>query len=222
MSATTSAQRFAQLWSRCVASPPSPDGPAVHAQLSALYRGSDRRFHNLRHIAGCIGQVDEIAHLLVDRDAVELALWFHDAVYVPGASDNERRSARLFLDLSTGASERLRRRVCRLILATRHCREVRGNDARFVVDIDLSGFGAPWNEFMRKGDVLREEYAGLSDAQYYAGQVAFIAGLRRRKPAFFATDYYRERYEATAQQNLARLLELRAGQGYAVRTTKRG
>src|SRR5690349_18260132 len=130
MSATISGERFAALWERCVASPPSPDAATVHRQLRELYGGSDRRFHSLAHIAGCIAQLDRIAHLLEDRDAVELALWFHDAVYVPGAADNERRSARLFLDLSSGAPGRLRQRVCRMILATRHCRKVRDNDAR--------------------------------------------------------------------------------------------
>ena len=30
-------------------------------------------------------------------------------------------------------------------------------DRRFIVDIDLSGFGAPWEEFMRNGALLRDE-----------------------------------------------------------------
>ena len=48
--------------------------------------GDDRRFHNLQHIDDCLHRFDEVAPLLDDRDAVEMALWCHDAVYVPARS----------------------------------------------------------------------------------------------------------------------------------------
>ncbi len=93
-------------------------------------------------------------------DAVELAIWFHDAVYDVGSATNERRSAEMFIALSAGARFGLRHRVCSLIMATRHAWIVQGNDRSFMVDIDLSGFGAPWDEFIASGARLREESSG--------------------------------------------------------------
>jgi len=205
--------RFEALWRRCVASPNAVASGDVHADLRRRLGGPDRRFHNLLHIRDCLHRFDEVASLLVDRDAVEVALWFHDAVYAPSDGDNERRSAELFLAASKGADPAFRRRVCGLILATRHQGPAHSNDRRFIEDIDLAGFGAPWEEFMRHGALLREEFAAQSDAQYHAGQVYFLEGLKRR-PWFFATDYFRDRYEAKAQENLDRLLVLLTQQGY--------
>lgn len=205
--------RFAALWRRCVASPPSPDAAHVSTRLRALLGAPDRQFHNLDHIGECLRQLDTVASHLADPDAVELALWFHDAEYTPGDPTNERRSAELFLQLSAGAAPVLRRRVCGLILATRHHRVARTSDRRFVEDIDLAGFGSTWTQFMHNGDLLRREFADQPDAQYYAGQVAFLEQLAQR-PAFFATDYYRHRFEARARENLQRLLELRRAEGY--------
>jgi predicted metal-dependent HD superfamily phosphohydrolase len=205
--------RFDQLWRRCVASPDSIAADEVQADLRRRLNGPDRRFHNLQHIAHCLRRLDEVASLLDDRDAVEVGLWFHDAVYTPSDPENERESANLFLAVSKGANPVFRRRVCGLILATRHKGLSHTNDRRFIEDIDLAGFGASWEEFMREGDLLREEFAAQADAQYYAGQVCFLAGLRQR-PSFFATAYFREHYEIKAQENLRRLLDLRAEQGY--------
>jgi predicted metal-dependent HD superfamily phosphohydrolase len=209
------ARRFDALWRRCVASPPSPDAASVYAQLRGLYASPDRHFHDFGHIAGCLVHLDRVASLLLHPDAVEMALWFHDAIYVPGAADNEERSAQMFLQLAAGARGLFRRRVQRLIMVTVHKCKVQGHDQRFMVDIDLAGFGASWDEFMRRGDALREEFAVLPDPEYYGGQIAFLTRLQRRRP-FFATDYFRARYERAAQENLRRLLQLRHEQGYGV------
>jgi predicted metal-dependent HD superfamily phosphohydrolase len=214
------AGRFTDLWRRRMASPPSPDGATVYAELSRLYTAPYRRYHNFGHIQDCLRLVDEVAPLLKDRDAVEFGLWFHDAVYDTGVTTNEWRSAELFLEVSAGAPFAFRHRVCGHILATRHTRTARGNDRCFLVDIDLSGFGAPWEEFMRNGALLREESSTQSDASYHAGQVIFLSALQRRRH-FFRTEYFRDRYEAVARANLARLLEeLRVmGYGAAARST---
>ena len=106
-----------------------------------------------------------------------------------------------------------RHRVCDHVLATRHSTTVSDPDRRFLVDIDLSGFGAPWDEFMRNGALLREESSGQNDIKYHYGQVAFLSRLQERRH-FFATEYFRARYETTARENLRRVLaELRA-KGY--------
>jgi len=210
-------ERFDALWRRCVVTPPSPDGDAVYNDLHRLYGAPYRRFHNLNHIRDCLRRFDEVAPLLVDRDSVELALWFHDAVYDIGVSDNERRSAEMFLALSAGARFTFRHHVCGLIMATRHARRVHGNDRSFMVDIDLSGFGAPWEEFMRSGTRLREESSALPDAQYHAGQAVFLSRLQRR-PRFFFTDYFHDRYETTARANLRRILDDLAERGYRAPT----
>jgi len=203
-------RRFTGLWRSRVVSPPSPDGATVYAELRRLYTAPYRRYHNFGHIQDCLRLVDEVAPLLKDRDAVEFGLWFHDAIYDTGVATNEWRSAELFLERSAGAPFVFRNRVCGHILATRHMETARGNDRCFLVDIDLSGFGAPWEEFMRNGALLREESAAQSDAKYHAGQVVFLSALQRRRH-FFRTEYFRERYEAIARANLERLLaDLRA------------
>jgi predicted metal-dependent HD superfamily phosphohydrolase len=206
-------RRFTDLWRRRVASPPSPDGATVYAKLCRLYTAPYRRYHNLDHIEDCLRRADEVASLLIDRDAVEIGLWFHDAVYDTGVTTNETRSAEMFLDASAGAPLLFRHRVCRHILATRHTRMARGNDRCFLVDIDLSGFGAPWEEFMRNGALLREESSGQSDAKYHSGQVMFLTLLKQR-PRFFQTEYFRDRYETIARANLDRLLAQLRAKGY--------
>jgi predicted metal-dependent HD superfamily phosphohydrolase len=206
--------RFHALWNRCVTVPPSPDAGTVFADLSHLLGGADRLFHNLDHIGECVRRLDEVAALLDDADAVEMAIWFHDAIYVPGDPANEWRSAELFLAQSAGATSLFRRRVCALILTTRHATPARTSDRRFIDDIDLAGFAAPWDDFMRSGDLLRAEFAAHTDAQYYSSQVQFLERLRRR-PRFFVTDYFHGKYEAHAQRNILRLLAELARRGYA-------
>lgn len=207
------AARFAAVWQRCVATPPAPDAVTVHADLCRLLGAPSRLFHNLDHIRDCVRRFDEVASLLQHPDAVEIALWFHDAIYEPGEASNEHRSANLFLAQSTGAPPVFRRRVCGLILTTRHIGGTRGSDRRFIEDIDLAGFAAPWEDFMRSGDLLRAEFAAHPDAQYYPSQVGFLLQLQRR-PRFFSTDYFHDRYEARARHNVRRLLEDLARRGF--------
>jgi predicted metal-dependent HD superfamily phosphohydrolase len=171
-------------------------------------------FHNLDHIGDCVRRLDEVAPLLDDVDAVEMAIWFHDAIYEPGDPSNEWRSAELFLARSEGAKPLFRRRVCALILTTRHATAARSRDRRFIDDIDLVGFAAPWDDFVHSGDLLRAEFAAHADAKYYASQAQFLTRLQQRS-RFFATDYFHDKYEAHAQQNIRRLLDDLARRGYA-------
>lgn len=197
--------RFVALWTRCLGDG-SSTAETVYARLAELYGEPHRHYHTLDHIRHCLSEFDLAAELMEDSDAVELALWFHDAIYQPGATDNERRSAELFERWFEGRAEpTFRRRVRDLILITTHREWPRHGDERFIVDIDLSGFGLPWDECERDGRRIRAEHADLSDASYYRGQLRFLRSLQDR-PTFFFTEFFRRRYERVACENVRRII----------------
>lgn len=82
--------------------------------------------------------------MAVDTAAVELALWFHDAVYKIFAKTNEIDSANWASDfvLKNIDDERLSHKAYSLIIATQHNATLQDRDQRLIVDIDLAVLGA--------------------------------------------------------------------------------
>jgi len=66
--------------------------------LYEKYSEPGRFYHSAGHILYCLDQLDNYPSGTGDSDALELAIWYHDAVYDPRVSDgtNERLSARFF------------------------------------------------------------------------------------------------------------------------------
>lgn len=199
-------ERFVALWRDLGA--PAAWASALYGELRRLYAEPDRRYHTPAHICHCLREFDRIRHLLRDPPSVELALWFHDAIYQLGGKLNERDSACLFLERSRGRLDALRRRrVARMILATVHPSSPRDSDTRFLVDIDLSSFALPWPEFLRDSVNVRRESTACSDAEWCARQMAFLDCLVEHPPFFFS-EYYREHHEQQAQDNIRRFRAL--------------
>lgn len=197
--------RFARLWERNHQGSDALPAPRVFAELVALYRQPFRTYHTLGHVDDCLGRLDVAAPLVGHRDAIELAIWLHDVICDPGARDNEIRSARWYLDRSTGAMPRFRFGVCRMILASRHLQPPVQEDARYMVDIDLAGFGHPWSEFRRTTGLVRAEFPHKSDAEFARGLAPFLRSLVARE-SMYGTEFFRQRCEATARRNVAQLL----------------
>ena len=198
--------RFAALWSRSLGGDESAAVETVYGRLIELYGEPHRHYHTLNHIRHCLREFDRAAALMDEPDAVEMALWFHDAIYQPGARDNERRSADLFRRWSDGRAEPVfQQRVDDLVMATTHREPPGWRDAGFVVDIDLSSFGLPWEMCERDGRLIRAEFAAVADDQYYLGHLRFLRALQDR-PTLFSTEFFRRRYEWIARENLARII----------------
>jgi predicted metal-dependent HD superfamily phosphohydrolase len=204
----TAATRFRSLWQRNLLDGTSDDSMAIYQRLLAGYQQRNRHYHSLRHIEHCLAMFDQCKSQLQEPDAVELAIWFHDVILESGRRDNEARSAQLYLELSAGAQrEELRRLVERLIMATLHDgTSLDDADSFYMVDIDLSSFGLPWEEFLRDSLDLRAENPHLCDADYHLNQTGFQRGLLAR-PRFFLSDFFFERLEKQARDNLARYFE---------------
>ena len=195
-------KRFEALWSRRVG-----DGAgAVFDELETLYGEPHRRYHTTAHIEHCLRQFDLAAGAMDEPDAVEMALWFHDAIYAVPGPENELRSAELFAARAAGrGSEQFRSTVHRLIMATCHLDPPPATlDESFMVDIDLSSFGLPWEEFLQDSRAVRAELPHLTDAEFYPRQRKFLESLASR-PAFCFTEFFRDRHEARARMNIERL-----------------
>lgn len=195
--------RFASLWTR--AESPA-DWKPVYEQLLASYSEPWRHYHSFRHIAHCLREFDLAQSLMASADAVQMALWFHDAVYVPGAHDNERRSADYFSRLSQGRfPSSFEDQVRGLILITEHVKPPTTQAERYMVDIDLSPFGIPWEHCLEDSKRVRRELDMIPDRVYFQTNIQFLQALTRR-PHMYHTEHFRKRYERSARENIGRLL----------------
>ena len=186
-------------------------------ELSALYRAPDRHYHGLAHIEALLALAREYRADLADPQAVEAAIWFHDAIYDSRRSDNEARSAALAAATLEPRVEPARlSRITAMIEATAtHALpdlgdEAAKRDAAFFLDMDLSILGAPRSAFDSYEAGVRREYAWVGDEAWRSGRAAVLRKFLAR-PTIFHTDAFRQRYEAAARKNIARSIAALSG-----------
>ena len=64
--------------------------------LVRAYSEPHRHYHNLAHVHDCLNYLATLRDLSArERQTLEHAIWWHDAIYEPSRSDNEERSADL-------------------------------------------------------------------------------------------------------------------------------
>ena len=180
--------------------------PAL-AELLALYGETGRHYHTLDHIAALLRLLDAHGRAVSDRDAVELAIFFHDAIYDPQRSDNEAASAALAgkrlttLNLPVGPVAK----VERYILATRHGASgwlPDDADLALLLDLDLAVLGAERSAYAAYAQAIRDEFRMYPDDVYRAGRKKVLSAFLAR-PQIYGTPALRALWEATAQDNLA-------------------
>jgi predicted metal-dependent HD superfamily phosphohydrolase len=187
--------------------PTSAASAALRDELVACYAEPHRSYHTLQHLRECVAGVEEVLALAGRPGEVELALWFHDAVYDVKAHDNEARSAAWAKEavLGAGAPAEAARRVHALVMATRHDAIPASADGRLVVDVDLSILGADAGRFDEYETQVRREYAWVADDQFRARRREVLQRLLAR-PSIYGTAQIRDRLEQRARANLRRSL----------------
>lgn len=196
-------------WSRCWRGlGASGEGTELRDRLIVSYQEPQRKYHTLQHLAECLRLFERHRSLTTYPDEVEIALWFHDAIYEVRASDNEVRSAQWATDSLRSASVRHEscERVREHILATRHAVLPVGSDQALLVDIDLSILGATEARFEEYETQVRAEYLWVPDFLFRRKRREILADFLARVP-IYATTAIRQELEASARINLSRSLE---------------
>ncbi|MBZ9683762.1 MULTISPECIES: hypothetical protein [unclassified Mesorhizobium] len=186
---------------------------ALKTELSVLYKAGDRHYHNLTHIEAMLELADDYRTLLDDPEAVEAAIWFHDAVYDSRAKDNEAQSAALAEQKLAGRIDAGRlSRVSAMILATATHQlplfddVAATRDASLFLDMDLSILGAAPDAFDAYERAVRHEYGWVEEPMWRAGRGAVLKSFLAR-PHIFHTQEFRQRFEPQARRNMARSLQ---------------
>jgi len=172
-----------------------------YVRLTNLYSEPHRHYHNCRHIADCLGEFDSVRHLASEPEAVELALWFHDAVYDPRAADNEERSAELGRKFVQESGIGKESTIVQLVLATKHHDGASHRDATLMIDIDLSILGQAGERFWNYERQIRREYEWVPE-NIFAAKRAEILERFLSRPKIFGTEFFFSKYESQARANL--------------------
>lgn len=182
--------------------------PALHAcfeDLVARHSEPHRRYHTLQHLDECFRHFDLLRHVADHPAEIEVALWFHDAIYDTRSNDNETKSAALAKAtvLDAGAAPASADRIEALVMATRHAAVPADPDARRLVDVDLSILGAPAPRFDEYERQVREEYAWVPGFVYRRERGKILRGFLAR-PAIYSTPPFLQRFEHQARRNIER------------------
>ena len=202
--AKASLARWQSLWQQLGASTSNDE---LFLRLVECYSEPHRKYHTMQHLNECFTHLEKVRPIAERSEEVELALWFHDAIYNTRSKNNEERSAEWARDSALGAGlvDTQASRVYGLVMATMHDAVPIGKDAAVLVDIDLSILGSDTPRFDEYETQVREEYRWVPTPLYRSGRRKILQEFLNRK-SIYSTEYFRDHYEAQARSNIARSL----------------
>ncbi|PNK61009.1 hypothetical protein [Psychrobacter sp. FDAARGOS_221] len=187
------------------------------------YSEPQRHYHTLTHLAQMFHQFDKHQNQLHNPNAIELAIWYHDIIYDPTQTDNERQSADYFqrvvntcpqlADLVAKQNNLLIQQVTALIMMTAKHEvsqadaeleqkiTLKVQDSQYFLDMDLAILGSPRQVYQDYARQVRLEYAHVNDSAFKQGRKAVLERFLQRERLYFTQAFYAE-YEQNARHNI--------------------
>jgi predicted metal-dependent HD superfamily phosphohydrolase len=187
--------------------------------LRAAYAEPPRAYHHFGHVLEVLGHYRDIDEGPGWHRPAEVlfAVLYHDAVYVPGRSDNEAASARLAVEhlsrwqLEAGIDAS---RVSDLILLTARHGAIEteslgdgpdAEDTRRFLDCDMAILAADPARFAAYDREIAEEYRAVPRWLYRIKRRQFFKRLLASR-RIFLSDHFHRALEARARANLVAAL----------------
>lgn len=200
-------------WNRCWGSISAMGtGEALMHRLIAAYNEPHRKYHTEQHLRECLIIFNGHMGFSKQPVEVEIALWFHDAIYNVKGHDNEERSADWAVrELSRQSVHPDRiKRIKELILATKHSALPVGPDQELLVDIDLSILGTNSDRFEEYEHQIREEYRFVPEFLFKKKRREILSGFLNRDP-IYETSELRLKFEDQARSNMVKSIRALGG-----------
>lgn len=171
--------------------------------LVERYMEPHRFYHTLQHIQGGLKVYSQLFPTTPLSRTKFFAWAYHDSVYDTKASDNEERSAGVFLrDAShLGFSMAESDEIATYIIATNPS----ATPISVVNDIDLAELGAPPEIFDRNTENILKEYDWVEPEVWKKGRTAVLRQLLMR-PQLYITAPFIAKFTQPAIENMKRAL----------------
>lgn len=194
-------------WVKLMQSMGIPSSLGCYKRLIKAYSETHRYYHTVAHIEAMLMHFDKVRSLAHSPDEVEIAIWFHDAIYDPLSSSNEIDSAQWAKDflISSGRETGSADTVYELIMATKHDGTITDQDQKLIVDIDLTILGVNKKRYDEFEVNVRQEYKVIPSIIFRKKRIAILMSFLE-KEAIYKLDYFKENFEVQARENLNRAI----------------
>lgn len=198
-----------------------PVADVARDDLERRMRAPDRFYHSDKHVGAMwslhLALAAEAGLERADaRRRLACAVAFHDSVLRPGCTDNERRSAELWLEISREGyvSAEDRRAVALMIEATadhvgvsaRPDTSEHDRELCWLLDLDLASLGDAPEVFAGNTEDLRREAAVLDEREWRQGTIEFFLRLMAVDPLYRCRPIWSRREDA-ARANMTEALK---------------
>jgi predicted metal-dependent HD superfamily phosphohydrolase len=200
----TTLERWSRLWSQLGVAHPNTE---LFHQIIERYSEPHRHYHTLKHLDECFQHLDSAKQLASHPAEIELALWFHDAIYEVQKHNNEELSANWAhaSSLANGLATESCDRIFDFVQITGSHSLPKTSDEALLIDIDLTILGAAPDRFDEYEQAIRAEYSWVPSLVFNVKRRSILQKFLDRK-SIFNTQHFVEHYEQQARINLQRSL----------------
>ncbi|MFS4470801.1 hypothetical protein [Chryseobacterium sp. T20] len=178
-------------------------------EIETRYSEKGRHYHNLLHLENMFRELEAVRMNISDFTALAFSVFYHDVIYDATSKANEEKSA-------AKAEKRLTELhinqdkislISAQILATKSHQSSDDEDTNYLLDADLSVLGKDFKTYSEYTQNIRKEYSIYPDFLYKPGRKKVLKHFLELE-SIFKTEYFKEKYEAQAKENIAAELQL--------------
>ena len=190
-------------WKQLMAKMNLIENRETYDALIHAYSDESRSYHNLDHLRSVLASLDLVEQSAIHKNELELALWFHDAIYKPLCACNEYKSAEWAREFLTqnNVNEESIDFVIQLINATKHSVKSEHGDDLLIADIDIAILGRSHDVYEKYARNVRYEYRQVPSFIYKKKRKALLESFLS-KPRIYSTAHFYQAFEIQARKNL--------------------
>lgn len=178
-------------------------------EIETRYSEKGRHYHNLLHLENMFRELEDVKGNISDFTVISFSVFYHDIIYDATSKSNEEKSA-------ATAEKRLAELhvskddisvISEQIIDTKSHQLSGHNDTNYLLDADLSVLGKDLNTYMEYTRNIRKEYSVYPDFLYKPGRKKVLKHFLELE-SIFKTEYFKEKYEVQAKENIEAELRL--------------